>query len=152
MKHPKNETLQDYFENILNENQERLIKDHLMDCDRCTRMLSEVGQIENKIKNQSPQEISIKMKNKIFTNAQLLLAEKRATIKKREDHLLVLSNFIDEWKEFIFPEIKLPAMQVYSVSLVLTVVIIFAQLEDDEKIFIKPLTTDVSVTTSDMEN
>ncbi len=152
MKHPRNETLQDYFENALNKIQEGVVKDHLMDCDRCTGMLSQIGQIENKLRNHLPLKVSAKMKNKIFFDAELLLAEKRSTIKEKEAQLLVLSNFIEEWKEIIFPEIKLPTMQVYSVSLVLAVVIIFAQTENEEKIFFKPLSTEVSVVTSNLEN
>lgn len=152
MKHPRHEVLQDYFENALNEVQEQLVKDHLMNCDQCTGMLSQFAQIENKIKYQAPLEVSAKMKNKIFMDAQTLLAKKSAALKQKEERQELLSAFVQEWKDVIFPEIKIPALQVCSVSLVLIVFVIVAQMETGEKRYYKPLSTDVNIFTSHVEN
>lgn len=152
MKHPRHAVLQDYFENTLNEVQQQLVKEHLINCDQCTEMLSQFVQIENKIKHQESIEVSVEMKNKIFMNAQALLSAKSIVAKQREERQELLSTFVQEWKDVVFPEMRLPALQVCSASLVLTVLIIFAQMETSEKRYYKPLSTDINVFTSNAEN
>lgn len=142
MKHPRYEILQDYFENALNSVQEGLVKEHLLNCDDCTRILSDFTQIETKMKSAPARMVSHDMKTKIFADAKLKLAQKKNLIQERQNKKLKLKEFIEEWQRIVFPEIKISAIQIVSVSVLLAIVILAGQIED-KKEYYEPLSNDV---------
>ena len=154
MKHPRYEVLQDYFENVLNAYQEGLVKEHLLNCDECTKVLSHFAVIETKLKNDKPQAVSAVLKNKIFADAKKMLAVKKekvevkeATAKERAQKLEELKQYYQNWKETVFPEIKVPALQLCSLSLVLMVFVSIERNEGVEVEVYEPLTSEVNVFT-----
>ena len=77
MKHPKLSTLQDYFENELNEVQSGLVKGHLLDCDQCTGILSQMAKVDTSVRKTTKTVISDELKSRIFSDAKVLLEAKR---------------------------------------------------------------------------
>jgi hypothetical protein len=154
MKHPKFEVLQDYFENVLNTYHESLVKDHLLDCDECTHMLSHFAVIETKLKNQKVIEVSETTKNKIFTAAKKMLSAKKekqelevAMIQSRVDKREKLQKNFQEWKDSILPELKTPALQLCSLSIVLFVLVAVEKGQGSPEEMYEPLNSDVKVFT-----
>ena len=143
MKHPRYEILQDYFENALNSVQEDLVKEHLLNCDDCTRILSDFTQIETKMKSAPIRMVSQDMKAKIFADAKLKLAQKKNLIQEKQNKKLKMKEFIEEWQRIVFPEIKIPALQIVSVSVLLAIVVLAGQMEDRKEEYYKPLSNDV---------
>ena len=145
MKHPELSVLQDYFENVLAGDLELRVKEHVLGCDKCTQVLFQFGQIENRLKAQSPLNVSETTESKILSDAKKLLAERRAKAIKEKEHSENLKVLYQEWKEFVFPEIKIPAIQLCSVSLLLASFIAMEQLKSVEEEHFEPFSTAVTV-------
>lgn len=154
MKHPQYEILQDYFENVLNPYHEKLVKDHLLDCDQCTRVLADFAVIETKLKKQPVLQISERTKNKIFADARKMFSARQ----DKEDQLIVsakeraakrekIQKNFQEWRESIFPELKAPALQLCSLSIVLMVIIAVEKGHGGQEEMYEPLNSDVNVFT-----
>ncbi len=146
MKHPKLSTLQDYFENELNSVQSEILKNHLMDCNQCTLVLSQMAKVDVRFKMNTQEPISNAAKDKIFANAKVLLEMKRKKIADAQDK----SKQFEEWhrgmKDLIlnsFKEFKVPAFQLASLTLLLGYIV---SVNQTIKIFKeKPLAEDVVV-------
>lgn len=141
MKHPPYEVLQDYFENVLSTKLETKVKAHLDGCDQCTGILAQFATIETKVKTQIPVQVSANTKKRILNDAHALIAAKA---EKKEK----LEAYIQEWKETIFPQIKIPALQLSSLALVLIVVIAAEKNQGGPEDMFEPLTDEVQVVTS----
>lgn len=160
MKHPKHEVLQDYFENVLNPYHEKLVKDHLLDCDECTNMLAHFTVIETKLKSQKIISITESTKDKIFADARKMLTvqkEKKdltaAVIQSRADKKEKLHQSFHEWKLSILPELKIPALQLCSLSIVLFVLVAVEKGQGGAEEMFEPLHSDVEVFThKDLSN
>jgi hypothetical protein len=76
-KHPHYEILQDYFENALGTEKESLVKEHLLNCDQCTKVLADFTVIETRIRQAKTIEVSHAVRSKIFQNASALLEDRR---------------------------------------------------------------------------
>ncbi|MBA2403824.1 MAG: hypothetical protein H0V66_03555 [Bdellovibrionales bacterium] len=154
MKHPKHEILQDYFENVLNAYHENLVKEHLLDCDQCTEILSHFAVIETKLKNQKAMAVSEMTRNKIFSEAKNLLKVKQdkkvaaeALVQSRTDKREKLQKGFQEGRESIFPELKIPALQLCSLSIVLFVLVAVEKGQGGEAEMYEPLNSEVEVFT-----
>lgn len=155
MKHPKHEVLQDYFENVLNPYHVTMVKEHLMDCDQCTNMLSHFAVIENKLKKMQVVEVTAATKGKIFADAKKMLNVRKekqeqaeALVKERLDQKEKLARGFQEWKESIFPELKIPALQLCSLSIVLLVLVAVEKGQGSYEEMYEPLNSDVEVFTN----
>jgi hypothetical protein len=134
MKHPQLEILQDYFENALDKNQEKKVKAHVESCDHCTDILSDFVMIETRVRAIPERAVSQNMEAKIFRNASELLKSKQQ-----------LREHVKDWKENIFPEIRIPALQLASVSLMLATFIAIEKVQSTEEIVLEPLSNEVKV-------
>jgi hypothetical protein len=134
MKHPQLEILQDYFENALELKLEQRVKAHIENCDHCTNVLSDFVMIETRIKSIPAPTISQNMEAKILREAGQLLEQKR----EFRDHY-------KDWKEHIFPEIRIPALQLASVSIMLAIFIAVEKVQSTEEIILEPLSNEVQV-------
>lgn len=144
MKHPSYEVLQDYFENVLSSSVEMRIKTHLSACDKCTHMLSQFAVIETKVRSQQTIEVSADTSKRIMNDAHALM---KAKVQKKED----LKIFLEEWKEIIFPQIKIPAMQLSSLAMVLVVIIAAEKSQSGPEDMFEPLNDEVTIMTSTEE-
>lgn len=144
MKHPRYEVLQDYFENALNKTQESLVKEHLLNCDQCTKVLSDFTQIESRIKMAPTMKVSGAMKEKIFSDARQMLAARKQHANEKAQRLEELKVYFNDWKETIFPEIKIPALQLCSLSIALMVFVNIERQEGMEEETYVPLTVEVN--------
>lgn len=141
MKHPPYEVLQDYFENVLNSMNESRVKKHLAECDQCTSVLAQFASIETKVKTQQQVQVSANTTKRILNDAHALMAARAQRKQKLETHL-------QEWKEIIFPQIKIPALQLSSLALVLVVVIAAEKGQGGPEDMFEPLNDEVHVVTS----
>lgn len=153
MKHPKLEVLQDYFENALNMVQEELVKEHLLNCDQCTRMLADLAVIEKVVKQQPALQPSAASRARTMSEAKALLAlrkkqqqEKQAAITVRKEQKARLLSHLQEWKETLYPQIRIPAFQLASVA-VLVMVVVAAERSSVEAEVFEPLSDEVQVYT-----
>lgn len=150
MKHPTTYVLQDYFENALNPVQERIVKDHLLNCDKCTRILSEMSIIERKLKDAKTAAVPEALKLRILKDAGDLLQQKRQARfdkKNRQESRVqkqkeIFDSVRDMW-EFFQTDLKTPALQFCSVSLVLVTIIAAEKLTANEVTRYKPISTNV---------
>lgn len=148
MKHPKLSTLQDYFENELNEVQSGLVKGHLLDCDQCTGILSQMAKVDTSAKKTTKTIISDELKSRIFSDAKIYLEGKRKKIEMAEND----SKAAEEWfrgmgalaQNAIF-EFKVPAFQLASLSILIGYIVTVNQVE--KVIERKPLSEEVVVYT-----
>lgn len=153
MKHPRLETLQDYFENALNTYQETLVKEHLLNCDTCTTVLGQMAAVEKKLSSLSALKVSEGTERKIFENAQALLTQKRlrkeekqnVLDQRREDREKAI-EYVRTWWTELLPELKVPALQVCSLSLILAVVVAVEKQNVEEEVY-QPISTNVEVLT-----
>lgn len=134
MKHPQLEVLQDYFENALDAKLEEKVKAHVENCDHCTGILTDFVMIETQIKAIPDRRVSQNMEAKIFRNASELLKSKQQ-----------FKEHVRDWKENIFPEIRIPALQLASVSLMLATFIAVEKVQSTEEIVLEPLSNEVKV-------
>ncbi len=148
MKHPKLSTLQDYFENELNEVQSGLVKGHLLDCDQCTGLLSQMAKVDTSAKKTTKTVISDELKNRIFSDAKVLLEAKRKKIAMAENN----SKATEEWFQGMgalvqnaISELKVPAFQLASLSLLIGYIVTVNQVE--KVIEQKPLSEEVVIYT-----
>ena len=142
MKHPPLQLLQDYFENVLVSQQETLVGEHVHECDQCTKVLADFAVIETRMKLSPGTAVSENMKKRIFSSARELLEEKR-----RLPEPGILESFWNEWKDMSFPELKVPALQLCSLSIVL---LVFVEMEKEQSRKIEvfePLSDEVQVLT-----
>lgn len=145
MNHPRHEILQDYFENQLKLTDEQKVQIHLLNCDQCTKTLADFAVIETRLQRQTELSVSARTKEKIFLSAALLLKEKRERQVQKE----WLSTYLEEWKNITFPELKIPALQLASLTLVLTVVISVERNQGSFEDIHEPISSDVSVYTGE---
>ena len=152
MKHPHLSVLQDYFENELNAVQTSLLKEHLINCDVCTGILSQIAKVDTSVKSIAPQKVSPVIRAKIFVDAKQLLVQKRLALEEEIQVALNRVQARDEmvrattnlWKEMLI-ELRLPALQLASVSIMVAVII--AANRDEQTTIHKPFPEDVIVTT-----
>lgn len=150
MKHPRYEVLQDYFENALNEYHEKLVKEHLLNCDSCTKVLAQFSVIETRLRQQEKLTVSEATTGRIMADASLLLRQKREKMQEREAarekrnlHRENLVQQLQQWRENIFPELKIPALQVCSLSLVLILIVAVEKQQSSERETYQPISTEV---------
>lgn len=134
MKHPELEILQDYFENALSEKLEARVKAHVEECDHCTGILSDFVFIETRVKAIPLPKVSQVIEARILREGAELLKQKRE-----------YQSFVTDWKVNIFPEIKIPALQLASVSLMLATFIAIEKVQSTEEIILEPLSSEVKV-------
>ncbi len=146
MKHPPLEILQDYFENALVLSQEKRVKEHLLVCDQCSKMMADFAVIETKVLNRSAPAISAQAQQRIFADAKKMLAQrgqqKLAQIERQEK----MKEFFHEWQEKLSFDWRVPALQFASLSLVLAVVVAVETNQTEETTY-QPISTDVQVST-----
>lgn len=141
MKHPDIGNLQDYFENALSASAEKKIRAHVSECDQCTKILADFAIIETNVRSLSAPVVSQNTEAKILLDAGELLRKKRELIANRKDYGLL----VKEWKENIFPELRVPALQLCSVSLMLAAFIAVEQGQSLEESIYEPLSHEVKV-------
>jgi hypothetical protein len=150
MKHPSNSVLQDYFENALNEMQEGLVKDHLLNCEECTKMLSEMALVERKMKETKAEIVPEALRLRILKDAGDLLQQRRqaqieksslqvSRIQKQKE---ILDSIRGMWELFL-SEFRTPALQFCSVSLVLVAIIAVEKLSTNEEYRYNPISMKV---------
>ncbi len=148
MKHPQFSTLQDYFENELSDVQSRLLKEHLLDCNECSLILSQMAKVDTKFKSQNLRTVSSFTRERIFSDARRVLEEKKTKIHNAQKKAKVLEDWTQDMKDLIataINDLRAPAFQLASVSAVIAFVIIANQ---SEQISInKPLSEEVVVYT-----
>lgn len=150
MKHPKLSTLQDYFENELNSVQVTLVKEHLLDCNECTFMLSQMAKVDTRFKTINKMLVSDELKNRIFSDAKKILEEKREKIQTSENHVRVREEWLQHYGELFqsaVSELKVPAFQLASVTILIGYIVASNQV--DQTIVKKPLAEDIVVFTSE---
>ncbi len=148
MNHPRYEILQDYFENALNLKDEERVKQHLLACDDCTQVISHFVVIETKLQKQPVLQVSAETKLRIMGSAGRLLKEQRLRLQQENERQEWLSNHLKEWKESIFPELRIPALQLASLALVLTVVVSVEKKQGTYEEIFEPISNDVTVFTA----
>lgn len=141
MKHPVLSDLQDYFENALGPAVERRIRQHVSECDQCTKILADFATIETKVKSFESPQVSQNTEARILIGASELLRKKRELAANRRDYGLL----VKEWKENIFPELRVPALQLCSVSLMIAAFIAVEQGQSLEESIYEPLSHEVKV-------
>lgn len=152
MKHPLSSTLQEYFENELNDYQSHLVRDHLLNCNSCTHVLSQMAKVDTHFKNSKKAEVSCGLKARILTEANVLLAEKReiyqlktesqqAKIIERKEKIRKIN---DKWIE-LASELKVPMIQLASVTAMITFLLLSNRVE--RKIIYEPFDDKVMVMT-----
>lgn len=148
MKHPKLSMLQDYLENELNKIQSGLVKEHLLDCDQCTLILSQIAKVDTTIKSGARIPVSVQTKNRIFADAKNVLQEKRKKIETAQDSANLHKKLFQELLDFLrnmVNEFKAPVFQLASLTLVIG--FIFSTAQTKQLIVNKPLSDDVVVYT-----
>lgn len=150
MKHPATYVLQDYFENALNPVQEGLVKDHLLNCDECTKILTEMSIIERKMKEVKTSAVPEALRLRIFKDAGEILQQKRAAkidrANLKESRIQKQQEIVDSIRgmwELFQNELRTPALQFCSVSLVLVTIIAAEKLTPNEVSRYEPISTQV---------
>lgn len=136
MKHPLSSTLQDYFDNNLNDYQSRIVKDHLLNCNACTHTLSQMAKVDTYFKNSKKSDVSSELKEKIFAEAKLLLADKREKIQTRTEFQQAkqiqrskkIEKLNEKWIELV-SELKIPIIQLASVTAMITFLLLSNRIE-----------------------
>lgn len=141
MKHPVMSDLQDYFENALSPSEERRVREHVSECDQCTKILADFAMIETQVKSVELPQVSQNTEARILIGAGDLLRRKRELAANRRDYSLL----VKEWKENIFPELRVPALQLCSVSLMIAAFIAVEQGQSLEESIYEPLSHEVKV-------
>ena len=116
----------------------------MSECDQCTHMLAQFAVIESKVKAQLPVEVSSNTSKRILNDAHSLM---KAKAQKKER----LEDFLQEWKDSILPEIKIPALQLSSLAVVLFVVVAVEKSQGTDTDMFEPLNDEVQVMTSTEE-
>ena len=141
MNHPSLEVLQDYFENAVDTKLEARVKAHVEHCDQCTKILADFVVIETRVKSTTQPTISQNTQARIFLEAGELLKKKREYHAMKKD----FAELAKDWRENIIPEIRIPALQLASVSLMLATFIAIEKVQSTEEIIFEPLSNDVKV-------
>ena len=110
-------------------------------------MLSHFATIETKLTNQKVVPVSDNTRKKIFLGAQQLLSAKKVQKNAKELRKEKILEFWAEWKEIIFPQIKIPILQLSSLSLVLIVLVTIEKNQGGEEEMYVPLADSVQVLT-----
>ena len=134
MKHPEIELLQDYFENALSDKLENKVRAHVESCDHCTGVLADFTFLETRVKAIPARAIPQNLEARILREGAELLRGRREFREHARD-----------WRENIFPEIKIPALQLASVSLMLATFIAVEKVQSTEEIILEPLSNEVKV-------
>jgi hypothetical protein len=146
MKHPPLEILQDYFENALVQSLEKRVKEHLLVCDQCSKMLADFAVIETKVLNRTAPAISVQAQQRIFADAKKMLAQrgqqKIAQLERQEK----IKELVQDWQEKLSFDWRVPALQFASLSIVLAAVIAVESSQVEETTY-RPISTDVQVLT-----
>jgi len=152
MNHPQVSVLQDYFENELTTVQSTVVKEHLLNCDHCTSILAQMAKVDSSLKSIPQETVSLASKDRIFSDAKFLLSNKRAAIEA-EARMAASRTHAREaairasyqlWKD-TWEDIRVPALQLASVSMVVAVLI--AANRDEQVTVHKPFSEEVVVTT-----
>lgn len=142
MRHPSTEILQDYFENALVLSQEKRVKEHLLVCDQCSKMLADFAIIETKVRSRAAPALSTAAQQKIFLGAKTLLAQKGQHKLAQEVRQEKIKELILDWQEKLNFDWRVPALQFCSLSLVLAVVVAIEASEVEVTTY-QPISTDV---------
>lgn len=134
MKHPELDLLQDYFENALDSKLEKKVKEHVENCDHCTDILTDFTFLETRVKATPAPKIPQVLEARILREGAELLKAKQ-----------MFKEHAKDWRENIFPEIRIPALQLASVSLMLATFIAVEKVQSTEEIVLEPLSTEVKV-------
>jgi hypothetical protein len=125
MKHPGLNVLQDYFEA---ETESLQIKSHLEECDRCSRIISEMAKVDIYFSRDKSTEVSSEVKEKVFTNASKLLIARRKTItaglekkRSRQEKSERVLQKISKLRSDALSELKLPIMQSAALAMAILV-------------------------------
>lgn len=149
MRHPTNSVLLDYFENALNPVQESLVKEHLLLCDDCTRILSEMAITERRLREVSAPSVSKGTEQRLFQEARLLLQEKRLQAESKVRSAEAREQRQREWHRrsrelwSTLQDLRTPALQFCSLSLVLVAIVTAEKLTTDEEYRYEPISTKV---------
>lgn len=146
MKHPPLEVLQDYFENALVLSQEKRVKEHLLICDQCSKMMADFAVIETKVLNRSAPPLSAQTQQRIFADAKKMLAQRGQQKIDQMERQEKLKELVLAWQEKLNFDWRVPALQFCSLSLVLAVVIAIETNQTEETVY-QPISTDVQVLT-----
>jgi anti-sigma factor ChrR (cupin superfamily) len=146
MRHPSLEILQDYFENALVLSQEKRVKDHLLICDQCSKMLADFAVIETKVLRRTAPAISAQAQQRIFTDAKKMLAQREQRKMAHTERQERLKELLQDWQEKLSFDWRVPALQFASLSLVLAVVAAVETNQTEETTY-QPISTDVQVLT-----
>jgi hypothetical protein len=145
MRHPDLTVLQDYFENALSVSTEKKVRAHVTTCDKCTAVLGDFAVIENKVKNSETVTVSQNTQARILLDGGVILRKKREYLAAKRD----FTELAREWRENILPEIRTPALQFCSVSLMLITFIAIEKNQSLEETVIEPLSSEVKVYTGE---
>lgn len=128
MKHPSYKILQDYFECETSEEVSSKIKTHIEICDKCSLVLSEMAKIDVLFSTQEQEQVRVKIKDEVFTKAQLLLKQKRDSLQvssdkkeRRKEKMSEAISILESLKQGALAEFKVPALQTAAISLFLIV-------------------------------
>jgi hypothetical protein len=146
MKHPSIEILQDYFENALVLSQEKRVKEHLLICDQCSKMLADFAVIETKVLNRAAPAITIAAQQRIFTDAKKMLAQRGQQKMAHTERQEKIKELLQDWQEKLSFDWRVPALQFASLSIVLAAVIAVETSQVEETTY-QPISTDVQVLT-----
>lgn len=148
MKHPSFSTLQDYFENELNQIRSELVKDHLLDCDKCTSILSQMAKVDTRFKSAGTMTVPEHLKQRIFSDAKAMLEEKRKQIEEHNQRTKPFDEWMQEMRLLVqqnLIEFKAPTLQLASLTLVIGFVV--AANRNEQIVTTKPLSEEVVVYT-----
>jgi hypothetical protein len=116
--------------------------------------LSHFAVIETKLKNQPTMSVTTSTKDKIFADAKKMLSarqgkrdQQEVAVKQWADKKERIQKSFQEWKESILPELKVPALQLCSLSIVLMVIVAVGKGQGGSEEMYEPLSSDVEVFT-----
>ncbi len=128
MKHPNYKILQDYFESESSEEVSSKIKSHIENCDKCSLVLAEIAKVDVLFSAQEQEQVRVKIKDEVFTKAQLLLMQKRDSLQvssdkkeRRKEKVSEAISILESLKQGAFAEFKIPVLQTAAISLFLVV-------------------------------
>ena len=153
MKHPHPSLIQDYFENTLDTGELSRVREHLVACDACTRILAEMAIIESKVKSLSAPRVSAATEARVMASAAGLLAQRRLEQNQRaraRQSRQELKEWLLEWQEQLWPQWRSPAWQLCSLSLLVAVLVAYERSQGPQEVY-RPITTEVHVTSQEGE-
>lgn len=153
MRHPHPSLIQDYFENTLPAAELQRVREHLVACDSCTRILAEMAIIESKVKAHSRPKVSQATEARVMAGAANLLAQRRRELSQRDEAKKQRQEFKEwllQWQEELWPQWRSPAWQLCSLSLLVAVLVAYERAQEETEIY-RPIMTEVHVTSQEGE-